>query len=89
MHSASAVVHGAAGLDPLSPLRPFLGWLTASLFAYVATAFMVNVPWGDALTAIVAPRFSADPDNLLAMVAVFARRSAPISSSGRRPTRSS
>jgi Mn2+/Fe2+ NRAMP family transporter len=62
---------------PYRRYAPFLGWLTASLFAYVATAFMVTVPWGDALTAIVAPRFSADPDYLLAMVAVFGTTISP------------
>ena len=40
----------APDLYELSALRrPFLKWLTLSLFTYVVVAFAVDVPWGEAL----------------------------------------
>ena len=35
----------AAGLHPVHRYAPILKWLTLSLFAYVATVLVVDVPW--------------------------------------------
>jgi Mn2+/Fe2+ NRAMP family transporter len=46
---------------PYKTYVKYLKWLTLALFAYVATAFAVRVPWGEALLATVFPslRFAA------------------------------
>ena len=36
---------------PYAKYVNFLKWLTLVLFAYVATVFVVHVPWGEALRA--------------------------------------
>jgi NRAMP (natural resistance-associated macrophage protein)-like metal ion transporter len=33
----------------------YLKWLSLSLFAYVVTAFLIHVPWGEALRALILP----------------------------------
>lgn len=33
----------------------YLKWLSLSLFAYVVTAFLIHVPWGEALCALILP----------------------------------
>ena len=47
-----------------------LKWLTLSLFAYVATVFLVGVPWGAVAENLVLPRFSLAGDYLTVVVAV-------------------
>lgn len=54
-----------------------LKWLTLALFAYVATLFMVQVPWGDALRAIVVPPISLDPAYVTMIVAVLGTTISP------------
>jgi len=54
-----------------------LKWLTLALLAYVATLFMVRVPWGEALLGIVVPRISWDADYLTTIVAVFGTTISP------------
>lgn len=54
-----------------------LKWLTAALFAYVATAFVVRVPWGEALRSTVLPRVSFGPDAVRALVAVLGTTISP------------
>jgi Mn2+/Fe2+ NRAMP family transporter len=48
-----------------------LRWLTLSLFAYVAVAFAVGVPWGEALTHTFVPTFALDRAHAEAMVAML------------------
>ena len=65
-------------------------WLTLSLFAYVATAFVVDVPWGEVALGDRSCRSSAgDADYIVAhRRRAAAPPSAPISSSGRPRRRS-
>ena len=39
-----------------------LKWLSLSLFAYVATVFVVQVPWGEVAHALIAPSLSFTKD---------------------------
>jgi len=55
----------------------YLKWLTLALFAYVATAFVVQVPWGAALRATVAPSLSWKSDYWMALVAVLGTTISP------------
>jgi NRAMP (natural resistance-associated macrophage protein)-like metal ion transporter len=54
-----------------------LKWLTLALFAYVATAFTVHVPWRAVAIELVLPRLSFDTDHITAIVAVFGTTISP------------
>jgi NRAMP (natural resistance-associated macrophage protein)-like metal ion transporter len=54
-----------------------LKWLTLFLFAYVATLFMVKVPWGEALRSFVVPSVHWDKDYLTTVVAVLGTTISP------------
>jgi NRAMP (natural resistance-associated macrophage protein)-like metal ion transporter len=54
-----------------------LKWLTLSLFAYVATVFVVGVPWGKVLLNLVWPHISMSGAYLTAVVAVFGTTISP------------
>jgi Mn2+/Fe2+ NRAMP family transporter len=54
-----------------------LKWLTLALFAYVATLFMVRVPWREALHAIAIPPISLDPAYVTMIVAVLGTTISP------------
>jgi len=54
-----------------------LKWLTLSLFAYVATVFVVGVPWGTVLVHLLLPRVSLRGDYLTVVVAVFGTTISP------------
>ena len=60
-----------------------LKWLTLALFAYVATLFMVKVPWGEALTRLVVPQVRGARTSSQPSSRSSARQSAPTCSSGR------
>ncbi|MGY3450982.1 NRAMP family divalent metal transporter [Bradyrhizobium sp. USDA 4353] len=62
---------------PYRRYAPFIKVLTLSLFAYVATALMVKVPWSTALLAAVWPSPSTDADYLLTVVAVLGTTISP------------
>jgi len=55
----------------------YLKWLTLALFAYVATAFVVHVPWLAALRATVVPSLSFRSDYWMALVAVLGTTISP------------
>jgi Mn2+/Fe2+ NRAMP family transporter len=55
-----------------------LKWLTLALFAYVATLFMVKVPWGEALTRLVVPKVTWSKDVLTTIVAVLGDQPLPV-----------
>ena len=55
----------------------FLKWLTLSLFAYVAVAFIVKAPWGEVALRTVWPQFKVDKDSLTLIVAVFGTTISP------------
>jgi len=48
-----------------------LKWTSVSLFAYVATALVVDVPWGRVAHDLVVPTLSWDKDYIVAIVAVL------------------
>lgn len=54
-----------------------LRWLTLSLFAYVATVFVVNVPWGEVAANLVLPRAGLTGDAFTVVVAVFGTTISP------------
>jgi NRAMP (natural resistance-associated macrophage protein)-like metal ion transporter len=55
----------------------FLKWLTLSLFAYVAVAFTVHVPWGEVLRSTFLPRFRFDKDAATLVTGVFGTTISP------------
>ncbi len=54
-----------------------LKWLTLSLFAYVAVAFVVDVPWVEVGRSLIAPKISLDPAYLTVVVAVLGTTISP------------
>lgn len=62
---------------PFPRYAPILKLLTLSLFAYVATVFVVQVPWGEVLQHTLMPSISLDKDYVVAVVAVFGTTISP------------
>ena len=62
---------------PYTKYSNYLKWLTLALFAYVATAFVIHVPWGEALRHTFLPRFSWNQESLTAIVAVMGTTISP------------
>jgi Mn2+/Fe2+ NRAMP family transporter len=56
---------------PYATLARVFKWLTLSLFAYVATAFIVHAPWLEVLHGFAVPHIRLDPSWLSTMVAVL------------------
>jgi NRAMP (natural resistance-associated macrophage protein)-like metal ion transporter len=54
-----------------------LKWLTLSLLAYVATVFVVAVPWGEALARLVVPQIAWNADFTMMVVAVLGTTISP------------
>jgi len=54
-----------------------LKWLTLVLLAYVATVFVVQVPWSEVLKSTVWPRIAWNRDYLTTIVAVFGTTISP------------
>jgi Mn2+/Fe2+ NRAMP family transporter len=54
-----------------------LKWLTLSLFAYVATVFVVGVPWGSVFVHLLVPQISWRGDYLTVVVAIFGTTISP------------
>src|SRR5580693_1862579 len=54
-----------------------LRWLTLSLFAYVATVFVVGVPWATVARDLVLPDIKVSGDYLTVIVAVFGTTISP------------
>ena len=55
----------------------YLKWLTLALLAYVATLFMVDVHWGEALKQLVMPSFTWKTEYIQMIVAVFGTTISP------------
>jgi len=67
-------------LEVLVPYHRYvrvLKWLTLALFAYVATAFAVHVPWGQVLHDTFVPTLSFDKAAVTAIVAIFGTTISP------------
>ena len=62
---------------PFPRYAPFLKWLTLALFAYVATVFVVRVPWLEAGLHTLLPDLALRADYLLTLVAVFGTTISP------------
>jgi NRAMP (natural resistance-associated macrophage protein)-like metal ion transporter len=62
---------------PFPRYAPILKMLTLSLFAYVATVFVVHVPWGDVFQHTIMPSVSFDTDYIIAVVAVLGTTISP------------
>ena len=62
---------------PYTRYARFLKWLTAALLAYVATVFVVRVPWGLALKSTVVPQLALTPASIQALVAVLGTTISP------------
>ncbi len=55
----------------------FLKWLTLALLAYVATVFVVQVPWTQVLLQALLPQLSWKPEYITTVVAVFGTTISP------------
>ena len=62
---------------PFPRYAPILKWLTLTLFAYVATVFVVQVPWGEVFKRTFLPPVELRADYLLTLVAVFGTTISP------------
>jgi NRAMP (natural resistance-associated macrophage protein)-like metal ion transporter len=62
---------------PYRRYAPVLKFLTLTLFAYVATALTVKIPWSKALLATVWPQATVSADYLLMVVAVLGTTISP------------
>lgn len=54
-----------------------LKWLTLALLAYVITLFLAQIPWRQALTALVVPNIRLDSDAITMIVAIFGTTISP------------
>ena len=54
-----------------------LKWLTLGLLAYVATVFVIEVPWPQVLASAMAPHLSWKPEYVTTVVAVFGTTISP------------
>ena len=77
-----AVVFGVASLllqvfMPYPRYAPLLKWMVVALFAYVATVFVISVPWLEVLTRIVWPRIELRAEYVMMVVAVFGTTISP------------
>jgi NRAMP (natural resistance-associated macrophage protein)-like metal ion transporter len=62
---------------PFPRYAPILKWLTLSLFAYVGTVFVVDVPWGEALRGALLPQLSFKSEYISTVVAVLGTTISP------------
>jgi NRAMP (natural resistance-associated macrophage protein)-like metal ion transporter len=62
---------------PYQRYAAVLKWLTSSLFAYVATIFVVQIHWSDAIQGTFIPKISLAPEYLAALVAVLGTTISP------------
>jgi len=68
--------------------EPILKWMTFSLFAYVATLFAVEIPWGRIPGYLFLPSLSFDPGYVTSVIAVLGTTISPYLFSGKRRRKS-
>ena len=71
---------GSVALETFAPYDKYanvLKWLCSALFAYVATVFIVHVPWGRALRATVIPSIHLNVAFVTSIVAVLGTTISP------------
>ncbi|AGK58136.1 natural resistance-associated macrophage protein [Hyphomicrobium denitrificans 1NES1] len=54
-----------------------LKWLTIALLSYIATMFVIDIPWGDVAKGLVVPNFSSNPNYWQTIVAIFGTTISP------------
>lgn len=54
-----------------------LKWLSLALFSYLITAFLVQVPWSEAIKATLVPHIELNQDFLFIIVAIFGTTISP------------
>jgi NRAMP (natural resistance-associated macrophage protein)-like metal ion transporter len=67
-------------LEVLVPYHRYvhvLKWLTLALFAYLATGFFVQIPWGQVLHDALLPKLTFDKSAVTAIVAIFGTTISP------------
>jgi NRAMP (natural resistance-associated macrophage protein)-like metal ion transporter len=64
-------------LIPYHSYSRYLKTLTLVLFAYVATAFTIRIPWGQVMAATFIPHLSWNRDYMLMLVAIFGTTISP------------
>jgi len=62
---------------PYRRLARVLKWLTLALFAYVATLFLIHIPWKDVVLATLLPSIRFDGDYLMLLVGVLGTTISP------------
>ena len=62
---------------PYTSYVSYLKWLTLVLLAYILTAFVVHVPWGEALRSTVIPTVAFNLNSLTALTAVLGTTISP------------
>lgn len=62
---------------PYRKYVPILQWLVLALFAYVVTAFIVDVPWGEVLRATLLPRFPLTREAFIMLIAILGTTISP------------
>jgi NRAMP (natural resistance-associated macrophage protein)-like metal ion transporter len=62
---------------PYTRCSNILKWLSAVLFAYVGTAFLVHVPWGQALRGTFMPSVHFDPAYIASIIACLGTTISP------------
>jgi NRAMP (natural resistance-associated macrophage protein)-like metal ion transporter len=73
----AGVCIGLQVMIPFPRYAPILKWLTLTLFAYVATLFVVHTPWEEALVAALWPDFAWDAKYTSTLVAVLGTTISP------------
>ncbi|MBC7682039.1 MAG: divalent metal cation transporter [Ferruginibacter sp.] len=64
-------------LIPYQRYVRILKWLTLALLAYVATVFVVHIPWSQVLFKALAPQMSWKPEYITTVVALFGTTISP------------
>jgi len=77
-----AIIFGVASvlLQVFIPYQRYvrvLKWLTLALLAYVATIFVVRIPWGEVMFSTFVPHLSLKPEYITTIVAVFGTTISP------------
>jgi NRAMP (natural resistance-associated macrophage protein)-like metal ion transporter len=62
---------------PFPKYAPILKALTLALLAYVASLFVIHIPWGEVASGTLLPKLSLKPDYIVAIVAVFGTTISP------------
>jgi NRAMP (natural resistance-associated macrophage protein)-like metal ion transporter len=62
---------------PYTTYAKYLKWLTVSLFAYVAVAFLVHVPWRSVMSATLIPHMAINQESWVALIAVLGTTISP------------